>query len=154
MKNRILLVMFLLALAIGTTVLTAATDSAPSGSNVLANVPRVTPTQASFDVPIQTGVATAKTWDTTVVGTSPRKISTVYGASLPAGTNKLMIRCSIALAFGDSTTTNVPGTNLVTVAGTDAYFRGSKAELDNMYITVATSTAGTYSIYLFPFVQK
>jgi len=144
----------ILAAALIAPVLIAATDSSPSGSNILGSIfTRVTPTQASFDVPT-CGVATAKTWDSTVVGTSPRTIATVYGASLPAGTNKLMVRSNLALTYGDSTVTENAAANLVISANTDTYFRGSKSELDQMYITVATSTAATATIYFFPFRSK
>lgn len=150
--KRISIVVLLLVVALVTTLL-ADTNSAPSGSNVLQSLfTRATPTQASFDVPT-CGVATVKTWDTSVVGTAPRTVATVYGASLPAGTNKLMIRSNVALSYGDSTITNTAASNLQIAANTDTYFRGSKAELDGMYITTASTTA-TASIYFFPFRSK
>ena len=146
MKYLVLTVMMLAM--VGTV---TADPSAPTYSNLLKNVTRAVPVQDSLDIP-NCGVATGATLDSSITADAVKTAKEIYGASLPAGTNKMGVKCASAITYGDTTVTNVAVSNLLIPAATMVFFRGTTAELEA--INFSTSGAATVTVYIFPFQVK
>ena len=122
----------------------------PTGADLLKNANRAQPVQDCLDIP-QSGIASGCGMDSNTAAT----VKTIFGQGLPAGTNKLGIKCATGLCYGTATVASPTVSGMVIATDTLVYFRGTTAELEGLYLVPTTrTTPASPTLYFFPFTIK